>query len=151
MKVRFDVIGDYKLLNIAALIRRYPRLLICGMSYAQISKHHTRLLDYLKIDHKLHDALSQPLSVTAQDKAVDIQPAGIAVSNAKFSTDPDYVYEDCLYNPDCDAIPEDVKLAKWQNETCDVILDESLLNDDVADELLKELENFCITEKRACK
>lgn len=142
-KVRFDFIGDYKLLNIAALIKRYPRLMICGLSYAQITKHQKRLLDYLKTDTNLHDKLSQPLSVSAQNKAIEIQPVDIGVLKTVYSTDPDYVYEDYYYNPDSNATPEDDEQTRWLNESGE-ILDESLFDDDA--ELLEELENVRITE-----
>ena len=125
-------------ITFAALIKRYPRLMICGLSYAQITKHQKRLLDYLKTDSGLHDKLSQPLSVTAQDKAVNIQAADISVSKAAFSTDPDYVYEDYYYNPDRDAILEDDEQARWLDESGE-ILDESLLDYDET-ELVRELD-----------
>lgn len=130
-------------ITFAALIKRYPRLMICGLSYEQITKHQKRLLDYLKTDTSLHDKLSQPLSVSAQNKAIEIQPVDIGVLKVVYSTDPDYVYENCYYNPDCDAIPENAEQARWLNESGE-ILDESLLDDD--DELLRELEKVGITE-----
>ena len=131
-------------ITFAALIKHYPRLMICGLSYAQITKHQKRLLNYLKTDTSLHDKLSQPLSVLAQNKAIEILPVDIGVLKAIHSTDPDYVYEDCFYNPDYNAIPEDDELTRWLNESGE-ILDESLLDDDDA-ELLEELEKVRITE-----
>lgn len=128
-------------ITFAALIKRYPRLMICGLSYAQITKHQKRLLDYLKTDVELHDKLSQPLSVAAQGKAIAIQPSDIAVSKTAYSTDPDYVYEDFYYNPDCDGIPEDDEQARWLNDSGE-ILNESLLDDDT--DLLRELQNVRI-------
>jgi hypothetical protein len=131
-----------RFITFAALMKRYPRLMICGLSYVQITKHQKRLLDYLKTDASLHDKLSQPLSVSAQNKALEIQPVDIGVLKAAYNTDPDYVFDDFYYNPDCDATPEDEEQARWLNESGE-ILDESLLDDDV--ELLGELENVCIT------
>ena len=130
-------------ITFAALIKRYPRLMICGLSYAQITKHQNSLLDYLKTDTGLHDKLSQPLSVGAQNKAIEIQAADIDVSKAAYSTDPDYVYEDYYYNPNCDAILEDKEQARWLDDSGE-ILDESLLGDNV--ELLGELDNLCMNE-----
>jgi hypothetical protein len=71
------------------LIKRYPRLIICDQSYAQITKHQKRLLEYLKTDSKLQNKLSQPLNVSIQGKAIEIQPADIGIPKVKLSTDPD--------------------------------------------------------------
>ena len=38
---------------------------------------------------------------------MEIQAADIGVPSTAYSTDPDYVYEDYYYNPDCDALMED--------------------------------------------
>jgi hypothetical protein len=56
-------------MTFAALIKRYPRLMICGLTYAQISKHQVRLLDYLKaVTDDLHDRLSQPFTVKVEEQ-----------------------------------------------------------------------------------
>ena len=118
-----------RFITFAALIKRYPRSMICGLSYAQITKHQKRPLDYLKTDHGLHDKLSQPLSVAAQDRAMEMQAAAIGVSSTAYRTDPDYVHEDFYYNPDGDAIPEDDDQARWLNVSGE-LLNNSLLDDD---------------------
>ena len=88
--VCYDTVCRY--ITFAALLQHYPRLMICGLSYAQITKHQKRLLEYLKIETALHDQLSQPLCVSAQDKAVEIQPADIEVPKISFTSNPDYLY-----------------------------------------------------------
>ena len=126
-------------ITFAVLIKRYPRLMICGLTYTQITKHQKRLLNYLKTDAGLHDKLSQPLSVSAQNKALEIQVADIGVPSTSYSTDPDHVYEDFYYSPDCDAIPEDEDQASWLNTSGD-LLNDSLFDDDQT-ELLQQLHN----------
>jgi len=106
----------------AALLKRYPRLMICELTYAQITKHQKRLLNYLanEAETELHDQLSQPLCASAQDKAIEIQPADIKVPKSSFSTDPDYLmYDSCYYDPAWDDIPEDEETASWLQELHD--------------------------------
>ena len=103
--------------SFAALIKRYPRLIICSLSYEQITKHQKRLLDHLKSDTVLHDRLSQPLNVDVQDKHLEIQPADISVPRSVYSTDPDFVYEDSFNDAVCDDEPEDAEQSRWLTVT----------------------------------
>jgi hypothetical protein len=102
--------------SFAALIKRYPRLMICRLSYEQIAKHQKRLLDHLKSNTVLHDQLSQPLNVDVQSKNLDIEPADINVPRIIYSTDPDFVYED-FYDSVCADKSEDEEQASWLHET----------------------------------
>lgn len=126
----------------AALVKRFPRLMACGLSYAQITKHQKRLLEYLKTDTGLHDRLSQPLNVSAQDKAVEIQPSDICVPQTTHNIDPDYVYDDD--NISSDDIPESGAQSRWFNETASSgeMFNTSCLDDET--ELLQELEKVNI-------
>jgi hypothetical protein len=128
-------------MTFAALVKRYPRLMACGLSYAQITKHQKRLLDYLKTDTRLHDRLSQPLNVSAQGKDVEIQPSDICVPKTTYNIDPDYLYDD---NVSCDDMPESEEHARWLNETASSgeMFNASYLDDDT--ELLQELEKVNI-------
>ena len=128
-------------MTFAALIKRYPRLMACGLSFDQITKHQKRLLDYLKTDTGLHDRLSQPLNVSAQDKDIEIQPSDICVPNTTFNIDPDYVYG---VNISSDDIPEREEQASWLNETASSgeMLNTSDLDDEL--EVLQELEKVTI-------
>ena len=101
-------------IKFAALLKCYPRLMICELTYAQITKHQKRLLDYLDTDAKLHDELSQPLCASAQSKAIEIHPADIKVPKISFSTDDDYCYD-----PAWNDIPEDEETARWLQELHD--------------------------------
>lgn len=124
-------------ISFAALVKRYPRIMVCGLSYAQITKHQGRLLSHLKVNIELHDKLSQPLSVSAQNKVVEIRPSDIGVQEKIYNIDPDYVFEDHLDN---DNTPEDQEDAEWLNECRDILNDTSL---DENVELTQELEGMC--------
>lgn len=143
--VCYDTVCRY--ITFAALLKRYPRLMICGLSYAQITKHQKRLLDYLKSETELHDQLSQPISVSAQEKAVEIQSADMEVPKISFSTDPDYlVYGDYFYDPAWDDIPEDSEFDRWLQE-CDSSAIFSMLYDsdhETTNEIQHELGNVNI-------
>jgi hypothetical protein len=114
----------------AALIKRYPRLMACGLPYAQITKHHTRLLDHLKTDTGLHDKLSQPLNVSAQNKPVDIHPSDICVPKTitSTSTNPDHAYDD---GDDISNIE-----ARWFKETA---TNGEMFNDSYSDDVVLKL------------
>jgi len=109
--VCYDTVCRY--ITFAALLKRYPRLMICGLSYTQITKHQKRLLNYLQTETELHDQLSQPLCASAQENAVEIQPADIEVPKISYSTDADYLYEDYFYEPAWDDIPEEEQFLIW--------------------------------------
>ena len=56
-------------MTFTALIKRYPLLMICRLTYAQLSKHNKRLLEFLKTETEgLGDKLSQALDLSADEK-----------------------------------------------------------------------------------
>lgn len=141
--VCYDTVCRY--ITFAALLKRYPRLMICGLSYAQITKHQKRLRDHLKIETALHDQLSQPLCVSAQEKAVEIQPADIEVPKTSFSVDPDYLYDDYFYDPAQDDMPENEEHARWFQELGDSgQIFEEIYGSDSEMDLQAELRNVNI-------
>jgi hypothetical protein len=105
-------------ITFSATMKRYPRLFISELSYAQISKHQQRLLEYLGKHQELHDQLSQPLYVEAHDAVVDIEPADIAVPTKVHDVDPDYVYDD---KPGDDEESEGEENGKWLDEIGEVL------------------------------
>ncbi len=121
-------------ITFAALIKCYPRLTICGLSYAQITNHQKRLLKYLKIDTKLHDELSQPFNVSVQNKLFGIHPADIGVPHVASNTNPD----DYVSNSADDNVVENSKIAQWFSDTSTsgAMFTTSLPDDD---ELLQDL------------
>jgi len=123
-------------ITFAALIKRYPRLMVCGLSYAQIAKHQMRLFNFLKTDAEgLHDKLSQPFHASTEGIDVEIQPADINVPEVKYNTDPDYVYEDFFNDTDCDEIPDDEDFTKWLQETEAEFFKRETFSEEEADEL----------------
>lgn len=98
----------------AALILRYPRLIVCGLSFTQIMKHKDRIMKYLKEDTQLETRLTDVINISAQDTPVDIHPSvECNVPKCRFSVDPDYFYEDCYYDPAAEDTPADVEWEAW--------------------------------------
>jgi hypothetical protein len=132
-------------ITFAALIKRYPRLMICGLTYPQIIKHQKRLLNHLKTNTALHDMLSQPLEMLAQDKVVEISPSDIDVPKVANSTDPDYVFEDYFNDPADDDIPEDEEEADWLDKTSKEIFEKTEFDSSV-EEMTEVLKKTSVSE-----
>ena len=81
---------------LASIILKYPRLLICQMTFTQIMKHKKRLLNFLEHPdgHDLNCKLSLPLDITAQGHKIKIQREDIITPTMKFNTDADWQYHD---------------------------------------------------------
>ena len=74
------------------------------MGYLTLKLQNTRSACGIILKLKLHYMISypkfsQPLCVSAQEKAVEIQPADIEVPKISFTSDPDYLYDDYFYDP----------------------------------------------------
>lgn len=121
----------------SSIIKRYPRLMICRLSYTQIMKHQKRLFDTLKGDLNLHDRLSQSFSVTVENKVVKITPSDISVPVKRFNVNPDFIYEDFFNNNDGDK-SEDKEFEDWFKEMNES--HEIFNNTDDADDLELEKE-----------
>jgi len=92
--VHYNTVMRY--MTFTALIKHYPLLMICGLSYAQLSKHNKRLLQFLNTEtEELGDKLLQPLDLFPESKRVHMEPADHLVPATSFSTDPDHVYGEC--------------------------------------------------------
>ena len=130
-------------MNMALLIKKYPRLLVCGLSFTQLQKHNRRLLDFLdKECEGLKEKLSLEVNIKTQDKTLDIIPSDdIYTPRDQLTTDPDFAFMDI-------ATPEDKTedldgLLDWINEQCQ----ENQLNDKLfpasedmdIDEMLKDV------------
>jgi len=75
----------------ASLILRYPRLIVCGLTFSQIVKHKDHIMTYLKDDTELAAQLSVAVNIAAQNKPIDIFPSeSLPVPEGKFIVDPDY-------------------------------------------------------------
>jgi len=99
----------------AALILRYPRLIVCGLSFTQIMKHKNRIIKYLKDDTELATKLTDVVNISAQDRPIDIHPSvECSVPKCTFSVDPDYFYEEYYYDPAAEEMTEaEVEWEAW--------------------------------------
>lgn len=131
--ISYDTAMRY--ITFAALIKRYPRLMVCSLSYAQITKHQKRLLEHLAVNVELHDKLSQTLSASVNNKSIEIIPSDIEVPATVYNTDPDHVFE--THTNDVVDTSED---REWLDESGD-ILNGSAQDEDV--ELTQELKGMC--------
>jgi len=121
--VSYDTALRY--MTFTALLKRYPLLMICGLTYAQITKHKKRLLDFLKTETEgLGDKLSQPLDLFAEGKNLHIEPADHQVPATSFTTDPDHLYG--VYS----EVEDTPQMEEWAAETAGVMFWEN--NDDNA-------------------
>jgi len=103
-----------KHMTFTALIKRYPLLMICGMTHAQFSKHTKRLLEFLNSETEgLGDKLSQVLDLSAECKRVHIEPADHRVPTISFSADPDHMYGE-YYN---EEVEDNFEMEDWIAET----------------------------------
>lgn len=81
---------------LASIILKYPRLLICQLTFTQIMKHKKRLLNFLALPdgHDLNCRLSLSLEITAQGQRIKIQREEMKTPTVKFNTDADWQYHD---------------------------------------------------------
>jgi len=113
-------------MTFTALIKRYPLLMICRLTYAQLSKHNKRLLEFLKTETEgLGDKLSQALDLSAESRRVHIEPTDHLVPAISFSTDPDHVYSEYCD----DEVEDDPQMEEWMAETACAVFEG---HDDVA-------------------
>jgi hypothetical protein len=81
------------------IIKRLPRLLICDLSYTQITKHEKRLFGFLKSETEgLYDKLSSPLDLKVEAKPVKIKQEDNDIEVERLNFDPDYEYIDSIEN-----------------------------------------------------
>ncbi len=88
-------------MTLATIVLKYPRLLLCQLSFAQLMKHKTRLLHYLskKEGHDLHCRLSVPFVVVANGEKIQIRQEEIRTPAEKFDTNPDWAFRDVHTKP----------------------------------------------------
>ncbi|KAK3773243.1 hypothetical protein RRG08_012368 [Elysia crispata] len=74
---------------LALLIKRFPRLLVCGLSFNQLVKHYKRILKTAQ-NKNTNDQLSQSVAIICQDQQIEIKPGEVTIRNSfDQSTDPD--------------------------------------------------------------
>ena len=92
--VAYITVHRYQLF--ALLINAYPRLLVCRLSFTQLTKHHDNILKHLAKDRDLADKLGSHATISVQGKGVDIEPGdmeSVPRRGIPLSVDPDFVYE----------------------------------------------------------
>jgi hypothetical protein len=100
--VCYTTVRRYKLFT--EFINVYPRMLVVGLSFSQIIKHHSRLLDWFERDKEISSRLRNFVTIKIQNKPFDLEPVeenGLPLKpEMKISVDPDFVYEtDDWYDP----------------------------------------------------
>lgn len=110
-------------MTLASLIANYTRLDFCELSFTQILKHKTRLLQYLKSEEgrDLESALSLAVEIKAQDKPVWIYRTILEIPTTKFPTDPEYLYRDSLDKRDVPEIVNEWMGVSAEDEEAELI------------------------------
>ena len=91
--------------NFATLILSYPKLIVCGLTFDQLVKHHNRLLKLLESDMHLDllDKLRSSVTFEVQGKHFDLEPHDIQLyfHDIKLNTDADWSFEkNSWYKPE---------------------------------------------------
>lgn len=83
-------------ITLASLISTYPRLILCGLSFTQLLKHHNRLLKFLMSmeGQDLSSKLALSVEIIAQGEKLKFQQTEMNTMNMRFSTDPDWEFHD---------------------------------------------------------
>ena len=77
----------------ALMIRRYPRLIVCGLTFWQIVKHKDNIDKFLETESEGMKERLEPLSeITAQGKRMKIESGEVCIPCLLFSIDPDAEY-----------------------------------------------------------
>ena len=107
-------------MSMSLLLKRYPRLIVCGLSFSQLVKHNKRLSQYLASETEgLKDRLCMSINISTQDQPTDITPSEVLTPKMDNLTDPDLIYEDYFYDPAWDDIPDDDECSNWLQQLCD--------------------------------
>jgi len=130
----------------ACLILRYPRLIVCGLTFSQIVQYKERIMAYLKDDTKLAARLSVAVNIAAQNKPVDIHPSECFVPKGKFSVEPDF------YDPAHNDIPDPewedyLEAARREGKLLDIIHSTKEMEQDKLEAVLENMTIIDSTDK----
>ena len=82
-------------MSVTLLLLKWPVLLVCDLSYAQLLKHNKRLQSCISNDEKLSARLGQEVKVKMQGKDVEIKPSDeVTIPCVKHSADPDALFKE---------------------------------------------------------
>lgn len=87
-----------KIMTFSLMVKRFPKLLVCQLTFSQLIKHDNSLAKHLAMDADVSDQLSHSLDITAARKwIIRIEPSEVLVPNIAFKhDDPDAHYYDAL-------------------------------------------------------
>ena len=124
-------------MSVALLLKKWPVLLVCELSYAQLLKHNKRLQSYIGNDEKLCARLGQEIRVKMQGKDVEIASSEVRIPYVKHGADPDALFKEEELDGEATNATNDTAFEKWldtkskKKELIDI-----LFTDD--DELLRQ-------------
>lgn len=98
-------------MTLASIISKYPRLVLCELSFSQIIKHKSRLRKFLSEPEgqSLGDRLSLSVDVIAQGNDLSIEHVDMDEPKICFTTDPDWMYLD----KNTSDVPTDNAVSRW--------------------------------------
>ena len=116
-----------------SLVKNYPRILICNLSFSLIVKYLSLITNYLTTDYDLAAKLRLCLTVIAQGETIDIAPTDIPMVNIpKVRSN-----VDASFSEEATARHDSLQ---WDDETTDLIADFDLFDeDDLLEKNLKSL------------
>lgn len=107
--------------NFAILIQSFPKLIVCGLTFDQLVKHHTRLLKFLKSDLLLVDKLRSPLTLKVLGKHFNLEPYdGVGAEDLpefKFNTGADWRFERIFWYEPEEMEEQETEEAEEEQET----------------------------------
>jgi hypothetical protein len=131
--VSYDVARRY--MTVALLLRRFPRLLACGLSFDQLAKHNKNFLDYFSTENEgLQDSLAVRYEIVALGKKIVVIPGEVNVPALEYGNlDPDSGYYPS--NPTSSLDVDDDEFNRWKSVDADALPKLLWPADDVAEDL----------------
>jgi hypothetical protein len=84
---------------VAGTISKFPRLLLCGLSFTQLLKYKKKMSDFFGDEGKaLTDRLSASINMKVQNQEVDVQYTDVCIPKASFAAGVDWEHQD-KYDP----------------------------------------------------
>ena len=82
-------------ITLASIVLKYPRLVLCPLTFSQIIKHKKRLMDFLSHPdgHDLKCRLALSVEIIAGGHRVNMASQEINTPEVEFNTDPDWEYK----------------------------------------------------------
>lgn len=114
-------------------VSKYPRLLICDLTFSQIMHHHRGLLKYIATDLEFASNLGLYVSLSAQNCLIDINPANVNIPNVMFKINANTVFNESAEAETTTTYEE----CEWDNPYLSTNLDVSETSE--VDDILNDL------------